>query len=158
MTGSVTTAPTAAVPRPVLTASRMWLVAVAAGVFEMVLAVADLLAEGTASPGEIVAGVGVRLVVFAVAVYLVGWLRRGRNWARLTLAAMLGVIGTVTLLINPIQSLLQGHDPVAALAGLTLAEWLFTASRIVHLGAVVAAMVLMFRPAANTYFRRDRQR
>ncbi|WP_024876387.1 hypothetical protein [Saccharomonospora piscinae] len=158
MTGSATAAPNAAVPSPVLTASRLWLVAVAAGVFETVLAVADLLAEGTTAPGEIVSAVGVRLVVFAVAVYLVGWLRRGRNWARLTLAAMLGVIGTVTLLINPIQSLLQGHDPVAALAGLTLAEWLFTASRIVHLGAVVAAMVLMFRPAANTYFRRDRQR
>jgi hypothetical protein len=30
---------------------------------------------------------------------------------------------------------------------------LFAASRVVHLGAVIAAVVLMFHPAANAYIR-----
>ena len=37
---------------------------------------------------------------------------------------------------------------------MTLVSGLFALSRIGHVVAVLAAMVLMFRPAANAYFRR----
>ena len=91
-------------PNPVHSAFVLWLVAVAAGVFETVLAVTDLVSTG-AEAGSIIAGVAVRTAVFGAAIFLALRLRHGRNWARMGLAAVLG------------------------------------------------AMVLMFRPAANTYFR-----
>jgi hypothetical protein len=34
-----------------------------------------------------------------------------------------------------------------------LGSVLFAASRVVHLGAVIAAVLLMFHPAANAYIR-----
>ncbi|MDO3700293.1 hypothetical protein Q3W71_01175 [Micromonospora sp. C28SCA-DRY-2] len=161
--GSATTAtPTAIVapspatadaPASVRTASVLWMIAIAAGVFETVLAVVGLFAEGPVSPAEIVVGVGVRLVVFVVAGYLAVRLSQGRNWARLALALLLGVFGSLSLLIDPIQWLLDGNELSSAFADVTLMELLFATSRIVHLGAVGAAMVSMFRPGANVYFR-----
>jgi len=43
------------------------------------------------------AGVAVRLLVFAGAVYLAARLRQGKNWARVALAVLLGGIGTLSL-------------------------------------------------------------
>jgi hypothetical protein len=40
-----------------------------------------------------------------------------------------------------------------AVASAELGSVLFAASRVVHLGAVIAALVLMFHPAANAYIR-----
>jgi hypothetical protein len=38
-------------------------------------------------------------------------------------------------------------------AAVDLGSVLFAASRVVHLGAVIAAVVLMFHPAASAYLR-----
>ncbi len=139
------------VPCPVRTAAILWAVAVAAGVFETVLAIAGLLGERPVPVGELVAGMGVRLVAFGVAGYLVVQLLRGRNWARWALTLLLGVLGTASLLIDPIRWLSEGDELGDTLAAFTVADWLFAASRAVHLGAVGAALVSMFRPAANRY-------
>ena len=143
----------AGVSGPVRTAFVLWMIAIGAGVFETVLAVINRFAEGSVSPGEIVVGVGVRLAVFVVAGFLAIRMRQGRHWARLALALLLGVVGTLSLVIDPIQWLLAGNSLNAAVADLTLTDLLFATSRIVHLGAVLGAMVSMFRPDANTYFR-----
>lgn len=141
------------VPGPVRSAFVLWMIAIGAGVFETALAVVNLLAEGPVSPGEIVVGVGVRLVVFVVAGLFAIRMRQGRNWARVALALLLGVVGTLSLVIDPIQWLLAGNSLDTAVADLTLPDLLFATSRIVHLGAVLGAMVSMFRPVANAYFR-----
>jgi hypothetical protein len=129
------------------------MVAVAAGVFETILAVIDLSSQGSGSAGGIIAGLAVRLVVFTTAIYLAIQLRLGKNWARISLAILLGVVGTLSLVIGPIQWLMEGHSLSAAIADAEALTLLFASSRVVHLAAVVAAMVLMFRPVANTYFR-----
>ncbi len=62
-----------------------------------------------------IAGAFLRLVVFAVVGVLIAYLRRGRNWARLSLAVLLGVFGTLSLVIGPIEWLAAGHSLTAAI-------------------------------------------
>jgi hypothetical protein len=139
-------------PREVRASALLWLVAVAAGLFETGLVV---LFGGHGVTGDIVAGALLRLVVFAFVGVLIAYLRRGHNWARLCLAVLLGVFGTLSLVVGPIQWLAAGHSPVLAIAHASLFTWLFALSRIGHVSAVLGALVLMFRPAANAYFRRS---
>lgn len=136
-------------PRDVRASALLWLVAVAAGLFETGLVV---LFGGHGVTGDIIAGALLRLVVFAVVGVLIAYLRRGRNWARLCLAVLLGIFGTLSLVIGPIEALAAGH-PVTLPT--SLYSWLFALSRIGHVSAVLGALVLMFRPAANAYFRRS---
>ncbi|WP_219464422.1 hypothetical protein [Nonomuraea rhizosphaerae] len=136
-------------PATVQAATTLWLVAVAAGVFETLLTV--FFARQGMSAGELAAGVAVRLAVFCGAVFLALRLREGRDWARWTLAVTLGVFGTLSLVIGPIQWLLEGHP--LSLAGIDATGLLFGGSRVLHVLAVLGAVTLMFQPRANAYFR-----
>lgn len=141
------------VPPSVRAAFALWITAVVAGFFETVLMVGGLLAEGDTSAGELAGGLLLRMAVFSAAVLVAVQLRRGRNWARLTLAVGLGVFGTLSLVIEPLRWLADGHSPGDALRDLGAVDVLFGASRVLHLSAVLGAMVLMFRPTANAWFR-----
>ncbi|MGH4029019.1 hypothetical protein ACQB60_08820 [Actinomycetota bacterium Odt1-20B] len=141
-------------PAPVHAAFVLWLVAVAAGVFETAVAVVDRATGADGSLGALAGGVALRMAVFSAAVLLAVQLRRGRNWARCALAVGLGVFGTLSLLIGPVQWLADGHDIGDTVTDLSVADVLFGASRVLHLAAVLTAVVLMFRPAANAYFKR----
>ncbi|UUZ92090.1 hypothetical protein LJK87_42770 [Paenibacillus sp. P25] len=69
------------------------------------------------------------------------------------MAVLLGGIGTFSLVIDPVKWLMEGHAFGEAFAGMTVYSILFGLSRIVHLTFVILALVLMFRPAANPYYR-----
>ncbi|MFB4283306.1 hypothetical protein ACBJ59_48945 [Nonomuraea sp. MTCD27] len=141
-------------PPPVVhTASMLWLSAVAFGAFEAVLMIAGELYEGTSALGELLPGAGFRLAVFAGAVYLALRLKQGANWARWTLAGTLGVFGTLSLVVEPVQWLLAGGSIGEAMAGADAVGWAFAVSRILHVLAVLGAVALMFQPRANAYFR-----
>jgi hypothetical protein len=43
------------------------------------------------------------------------------------------------------------------MAAADLGSVLFAASRLVHLGAIIAALILMFHPATNAYIRATRR-
>ncbi|MFI6927528.1 hypothetical protein ACIBIZ_46880 [Nonomuraea spiralis] len=140
-------------PPPVVhAAALLWLSAVAAGVFETVLAVGRELSEG-ASVIDLLPGAGLRVAVFTAAVLLALRMRGGSNWARLTLAVTLGVFGTLSLVVGPVQWLLHGGSIAEAAAGADAVAWLFTISRALHLTAVLGAVTLMFQPRANAWFR-----
>jgi hypothetical protein len=141
------------IPKQLQASFRLWLVAVAAGLFETALVVVDATSGEVGSAAEVAVGVAVRLLVFTGAVYLAAQLRLGRNWARVALAVLLGGLGTLSLVIGPVTWLAEGGSLADAVADADLGSVLFAASRVVHLGAVVAAVILMFHPAANTYFR-----
>ncbi|MFC4121346.1 hypothetical protein [Nonomuraea zeae] len=147
----------AELPPIVHTAATLWLVAIAAGVFETVLMVVSLLAEGAAL-GDLLPGVGFRLAVFAGAIFLALRLRRGQNWARWTLAGTLGVLGTLSLVMEPVQWLLNGGSIAEVVAGADALWWVFATSRTLHVVAVLGAVTLMFQPRANAYFRSARDR
>ena len=143
--------PPSGVPKQLQTSFRLWLVAVAAGLFETTLVVVDATDGSVGSASQVAAGVAVRLLVFTAAVYLATQLRQGRNWARVALAVLLGGVGTLSLVIGPVTWLAQGGSLADAMAAADLGSVLFAASRVVHLGAVIAALIQMFHPAANAY-------
>lgn len=140
-------------PPPVDAAFALWITAVVAGFFETVLMAGRMLSDDEASAGEMAGGLLLRMAVFSAAVLVAVQLRRGRNWARLTLAVGLGVFGTLSLVIEPLRWLADGHSLGDAFRDLGAVDVLFGASRVLHLSAVLAAMVLMFRPTANAWFR-----
>jgi hypothetical protein len=145
--------PRPGIPRQLQASFLLWLVAVAAGLFETALVVVDATEGSVGSAAQVATGVAVRLLVFTGALYLAAQLRRGRNWARVALAVLLGGIGTLSLVIGPVTWLVEGGSLADAVAAADLGSMLFAASRAVHLGAVIAALILMFHPAANAYIR-----
>jgi hypothetical protein len=145
--------PRPGIPRQVQASYRLWLVAVAAGVFETALVVVDATDGEVGSPAAVAVGVAVRMLVFTGLVYLAAQLRQGRNWARVALAVLYGGIGTLSLAIGPVTWLAERGSLADAVAAADLGSVLFAGSRVVHVGAVIAALVLMFHPAANAYLR-----
>lgn len=126
----------------------LWLAAIAAGVFETFVVVAG----GDAGDSPAI-GVAVRAAVYVVVVLVALRMRAGRRWARLALALGLGVAGTLSLLIGPVEWLLDGNSVRAQSENGGAIWWLETAARALHVAAVWAAVPLMFTPAANRFFR-----
>jgi hypothetical protein len=144
-------------PNEVRASFVLWLAAVAAGVFETILAIIEAVSGQSAlGTGGVIIGVSMRLLIFSVVVYVASRMLRGRNWARLVLVIGLGVFGTLSIVIGPVSWLAEGHTIGEFVAGADLMLLLFASSRVVHLMAVFGALVLMFRPAANEYFRAAR--
>jgi hypothetical protein len=151
------------VPKEVQASFLLWLTAVAAGVLETIIRVIDALAMGfgSGSGGEtdvtgVISGVAIRVIVYTLVVYIVTRMRLGKRWARTSLAMLLGVIGTLSLVIDPILWLAGGNSLSEVFTEADMLFFLIAPIRTVHLGAVIAALVLMFLPAANTYFRTSR--
>ena len=142
--------PRSGVPGAVQTAFLLWLVAVGAGVAETIVRVVDSLAAGA---GAGAGGVLIRVVVYAAVVYVATRMRSGKRWARDTLAIALGVVGTLSLVIDPISWLAAGNSLREVYAEADLLFAFVAPIRVVHLAAVIGALVYMYRPAANRYFR-----
>ncbi|SHE93936.1 hypothetical protein [Streptoalloteichus hindustanus] len=143
-------------PTPVRRAFTLWLVAVGAGVFETVLAVGGLVANGPGSGAQVVTGLVIRIPVFVAAVVAALHMRRGRPWGRTFLALGLGVLGTASMVVPPISALAQGRSLGSFVEKLGAMDLVFGMSRVVHVLAVLTAVSLMFLPAANAYFRSRR--
>jgi hypothetical protein len=142
------------VPREVQASFLLWLTAVAAGVVETIIRVIYSFSVGSGSGGKAdVIGVAIRVIVYAVAVYIVTRMRLGKRWARITLAVLLGGIGTLSLVIDPISWLAAGNSLGEVFTQADLLFILIAPIRAVHLAAVLAALAFMFLPAANNYFR-----
>ncbi|GGN63490.1 hypothetical protein GCM10010112_22790 [Actinoplanes lobatus] len=137
---------TAVRPAAVDLAFWLWLGALGAGLAE------TLLRWEEAGPG----GIAVRTGLYAVLALVMVRMRDGRNWARLTLAVGLGVLGTLSLIAEPIGWLLDGNDLGAAIGRADLTALLVAASRVLHLLCVLAATPLMFTGPAGDYFRTTR--
>jgi hypothetical protein len=138
----------------------LWLTAVAAGVLETIIrAINPLfvdLASGSSGEADVtgaISSVVIRLMIYTVAIYIIAQMRLGKRWARLTLAVLLGVIGTLSLVIDPISWLGGGNSLGEVFTEADLLFIFIVPIRAVHLAAVIAALVFMFLPAANTYFR-----
>ena len=141
--------PRPGVPRDVQASFLLWLVALAAGVAETTVGIINFDPAAT----DVIFALGIRLVVTAVLVYIIAQMRLGKNWARITLAVLLGGIGTLSLVIDPVSWLIEGNSLSELLEDVDLAFIVFASIRVVHLAAVLTALVFMFRPAANAYFR-----
>jgi len=133
----------ATIPAEIRVAFLLWMGALAAGAIEIALHDVEL------------ADLAMRLSVYAVVTAIALRMRAGRNWARLTLAVGLGIFGTLSLMIEPATWLLDGNSLVDAIARTDLTGALVATSRILHVLCVWVAVLFMFRPRANTYFKRS---
>jgi hypothetical protein len=125
-------------PEEVRTAALLWVLAVAAGIFEVLLVAADAFSGGAVPLLALVAGAVVRLMVAACVGTLLGPLRRGNPYAR----ALLAFIGVAGVLVDPMT-----WQPVVFHV-----DWA-TLSRGAHLFAMAAAMTLMFNQKLRVYYR-----
>jgi hypothetical protein len=155
--------PPPGVPKEVQASFLLWLTAVAAGVLETIIRVMDASAIGFASGSGgdtdvtgAISGAVIRVIIYTLVVYIITRMRLGKRWARLALAVLLGVIGTLSLVIDPISWLAGGNSLRDVFTEANVLFFLIAPIRTVHLAAVIAALVLMFLPAANTYFRTSR--
>jgi hypothetical protein len=130
---TTTAATTRTAPAAVRAAHLIWLGALGAGVAEMLLRWSE-----TPLPAA-----GVRLAIYAALSLVMYRMRVGKNWARWTLALLLGIVGTLSLVGEPIGWFTDGADVSAAIV----------AARVAHLLCVLVAVPLMFVPSANAYFR-----
>ncbi|WP_127783445.1 hypothetical protein [Rhodococcus sp. X156] len=138
------------VPADVDKAWKLWLASIVIGLIGTVVGLLatdrdklkqDLIAEGSA-PADVDAVVNatvvsiavIGLIILALQLLFVFKMRAGRNWARIVLT-VLGVVGV----LSSVFSLSQGSG-LAAVVNLVSAV------------VVVAAIVLMYRPAAKAYF------
>jgi hypothetical protein len=71
---------------------------------------------------------------------------------------LLGGIGTLSLVVEPLSWLAVGGSPTAFLATVDGPTLLITGLRVAHTAAVLAALVLLFRPPATAFFTRNRGR
>ena len=141
-------------PREVQVSFLLWLTAVGAGVLETIIRVIYPSSEGSGVGEAALTGVVIRVVVYSVVIYIIAQMRLGKSWARLTLAVLLGGIGTLSLIIDPISWLAGGNSLSEVFREADLLFFVIAPVRVVHLAAVVTALVFMFLPSANTYFRR----
>jgi hypothetical protein len=95
----------------------------------------------------------IRVIVYTVAVYTIAQMRLGKRWARIALAVLLGGIGTLSLVIDPISWLAAGNSLREVFSQADLLFFIIAPIRVAHLAAVIVALVFMFLPAANDYFR-----
>jgi hypothetical protein len=151
--------PPQGVPKEVQASFVLWLTAVAAGVLETIIRIIDAslisLASGSGGEAE-VTGVVIRVIVYTVAVYIIAQMRLGKRWARITLAVLLGVIGTLSLVIDPVSWLAGANSLREVFTQADLLFFIIAPIRAVHLVAVISALVFMFLPASNNYFRAAR--
>src|SRR5215212_10373495 len=140
------------VPGKVQMAFLLFLTAVGAGVLETIVRIIESLSTSSGGVGLVV-----RVLIYSVVVYVVTQMRRGEGWARLTLTVLLGGLGTLSLVIDPIMWLAAGNSPLDTFTQADLLFAIVAPIRVVHLATLFGALVFMFLPAANDYFRSARQ-
>ena len=143
----MTTAAVRSAPATVQMSVVLWLAAIGAGAAE---ALVHLLLPEPPTLAQLAARFG----IYAVLTVLVLALRTGRAVVRWTVAVLLGGIGTLSLVIEPVSWLLAGGSPGAFLVAADAPALVAATLRAAHLVAVLSALALMFRPAANAWFRR----
>lgn len=133
-------------PATVQLSVLLWLGAIGAGAAE---AAVYLLLPEPPTATQLAARFG----IYAVLTVLVLALRTGRNAVRWSVALLLGGFGTFSLVFEPVSWLMAGGSPGLFLVTAEAPALVAAGLRIAHLVAVFSALVLMFRPAANAWFR-----
>ena len=126
-----------------------WLAAVGFGVAE---AVVRLVLPDPPTADELVA----RSVIYALVVVLVLALASGRPAVRIAVAVLIGGVGTLSLIMEPVGWLVVGGSPMAFLGAADGPTLVVVGLRAAHVVAVLVGLVTMFHPNVNSYMRRRR--
>ncbi|MGW0007781.1 hypothetical protein [Nocardia grenadensis] len=141
--------PLARRPAAVTIAFVALVAAVGCGITEA--AVRGALLGDAADIGELTGGWLLRAGIY-LAVLGVAWrMLRGERWARNLLAAGIGVVGTASLVVEPVRMLANGGAGV--FADMSAATVFLALTRAGHLCAVFVAIPAMYTRGARAWFR-----
>lgn len=133
-------------PRAVRVAVGALLTALATGIVETIAQLWPLDALG-----DSLSAITIRLLIYTAVLVAVVSFARGRNGAQLALLLGLGVVGMLSLLIDPVIWILTDPDLGAFLAAMDARLAVITGSRVAHIAAVIVAVVAMTRPSTRRY-------
>ncbi|KAF0836517.1 hypothetical protein [Nocardia caishijiensis] len=122
--------------------------ALAAGVAEGLLRAV----RGGTEFGATATGLLPRLAIYLVVLGVAMRMADGSRVARALLTVGIGVIGLVSLVIEPLAVVLSTDDFGALFGGLPTDSAVLVACRAVHILAVVIAIAAMYTPAAHRWF------
>lgn len=127
-------------------------VALLAGVAEAIEQTAVTLAGNHIDVPGLATGLAVRLGIYLVVLLVAVRMAHGARWARLLLTFGIGVIGLLSLIIEPLAALLSADKFGDLFATITLDGALVALFRTIHIVAVLIAIPAMYHPAARRYF------
>ncbi|TCK22686.1 hypothetical protein [Pseudonocardia endophytica] len=133
-------------PSSVTLSVALWLGAILAGVAETFVH----LSTPDAPTGP---AVMVRFGVYLVLGALVLTLRTGSNAVRWTVAVVIGGVGMLSLVVEPIGYLAAGGSVGAFLATAGWADLAVAGLRSLHVLEVLVALALLFHPSSTAFFR-----
>ncbi|MFI6167536.1 hypothetical protein ACIBCN_12175 [Nocardia sp. NPDC051052] len=139
-------------PRPVRVAFVGLVAALLAGVAEAIVQTALLLERDEVDLAGLATGLGVRVGIYLVVLIVAIRMTHGARWARILLTFGIGVIGLLSLIIEPLAALLSADKFGDLFAHITVESALIGMFRAVHVVAVLVAIPAMYRPAARRYF------
>ncbi|MFI6043115.1 hypothetical protein ACIA8C_15865 [Nocardia sp. NPDC051321] len=139
-------------PRPVLVAFVGLVAALLAGVAEAIVQTALLLERDEVDLAGLATGLGVRLGIYLVVLIVAIRMTHGARWARILLTFGIGVIGLLSLIIEPLAALLSADKFGDLFADLTVESAMIGLFRAIHIVAVLVAIPAMYRPGARRYF------
>lgn len=137
-------------PRAVNVAFGGLVTALAAGVAEGLLRAARGGDEFGATAAGLLPRLAIYLAVAGVALYMLN----GSRVARALLTVGIGVVGLVSLIIEPLAVVLSTDDYTTLFDGMSPSSTVLAGCRTVHILAVVIAIPAMYTPAAHRWFTR----
>ncbi|MCE3555609.1 hypothetical protein LWC33_29715 [Pseudonocardia sp. RS11V-5] len=140
------TTTTRTAPPAVTLAVALWFTALGCGV------AGTLVRLATPEPPGLVA-LAVRFAIYLGLAGLVLGLYSGRDAVRWAVALLMGLLGTASLVVEPLRWLAGGGAVPEFLAAADGPTIVIGVLRAVHVAAVLTALIMMFRPAANDWFR-----
>ncbi|MFD4355971.1 hypothetical protein ACFWPK_21610 [Nocardia sp. NPDC058519] len=135
-------------PRAVHVAFGGLITALAAGVAEGLLRAVRGGDEFGATATGLLPRLAIYLAVAGVALYMLN----GSRVARALLTVGIGVVGLVSLIIEPLAVVLSTDDYTTLFDGMSPSSIVLAGCRTVHILAVVIAIPAMYTPAAHRWF------
>ncbi|MDT4051248.1 hypothetical protein RPO70_08660, partial [Staphylococcus arlettae] len=131
-------------PKSIRRSVYLWYFAIIAATFELVLVLMQFMLENSEETvGSIVINIILRLLLFIILILIIRQLLYAKNWARIVLTILLGVFGILSMIVSPIQWMLN-NNVLSFFENINLFTLLFTISRILHIIFVVSAIIFMY--------------
>ncbi|MGK8510699.1 hypothetical protein ACRS5S_22530 [Nocardia asiatica] len=139
-------------PQAVRVAFVALVVALLAGVAEAVARA--VLAFPEADPADLAAGSGARTAIYLLVLAVAVRMTYGDRWARLLITVGIGVIGLLSLIIEPLAAAMSAYEMGDLLRDASATSLLLGAFRTVHVIAVLIAVPALYTRTARRYFRK----
>ncbi|MFI9537289.1 hypothetical protein ACIG56_29095 [Nocardia fusca] len=142
--------PLARRPAAVTTAFVALVAAVGCGIMETAVRGARI-PDDIADIGALTAGWLLRTAIYLVVLGIAWRMLRGERWARNLLTVGIGVLGTASLVVEPVRMLAAAGTGV--FTDMSAATVFLALTRAGHICAVFVAIPAMYTPSARAWFR-----